>query len=93
MNNACLLSERGYCMIVPMKPRRPVVELLDERVVEILRQKTPQERLAIAFGMFDTARLMVRGVVRQEHPEWSEDEVLRESARRLSHGATERVPR
>ena len=38
-----------------MKPRRPVVEILDPFVVESLRKKTPAERLAMAFGMWDFA--------------------------------------
>lgn len=62
-------------------------------IVEILRKKTPQERLDQAFRMWETARVMVEGAVRHQHPEWSDAEVLREMARRLSHGATERVPR
>jgi hypothetical protein len=73
--------------------RRPVAELLDPLIVEILRRKTPQERLAQAFRLWETARLIVRSSVRQQHPEWNENEVLREAARRLSHGATELVPR
>ncbi|MDZ4684436.1 MAG: hypothetical protein SH850_05050 [Planctomycetaceae bacterium] len=75
-----------------MSPRRPVVEILDPMVVEILRQKTPAERLAQAFDMWDFAVVMIRSSIRHEHAEWSEAEVLREAARRLSHGATKRVP-
>lgn len=73
--------------------RSPVVEILDPVIVDILRRQTPQERLAQSFRLWETARLIVRSSVRQQHPEWSEDEILREAARRLSHGATERVPR
>ena len=76
-----------------MTTERPVVELLDPVVVEILRQKTPAERLAQAFRIWETARLVTRSSIRQQHPEWNDDQVLRETANRLSHGATERVPR
>ena len=31
--------------------RKPVVETPEPEMVEVLRQKTPQERLQIAFGM------------------------------------------
>ena len=75
-----------------MTTERPVAELLDPVVVEILRQKTPAERLAQAFRIWETARLMTRSIIRQQHPEWTDDQVLRETANRLSHGATERVP-
>ena len=74
-------------------PRHPVVEILDPLIVEILRRKTPAERLSHAFGMWETAGLVVRSAVRQQHPEWGDDQIQRESARRLSHGATELVPR
>ena len=73
--------------------RQPVVELIDPMVVEILRRKTPAQRLAQAFAMWDTACVVIRGSIRQQHPEWNDEQVLREAARRLSHGATERVPR
>ena len=73
--------------------RLPVVEILDPQIVEILRRKTPAERLSQAFGMWETAGLIIRSAVRQQHPEWDDDQIQRESARRLSHGATELVPR
>ncbi len=76
---------------VKMTARTPVVEILDPVVVEILRSKTPAERLAQAFRMWETARLMTRSSVRQQYPNWSDEQVLKESAKRLSHGMTERV--
>ena len=76
-----------------MQTRQPVVEIIHPLVVDSLRQKTPSERLNQAFGMWDFAKNMIRGVLRQEHPDWTEEQILREAARRLSHGATERVPR
>ena len=75
-------------------PRRmPVVEQLDPAVVRVLQQMTPAQRLAQAFRLWKMARITVRASIRQEHPEWTEEQVLREAANRLSHGATERVPR
>ena len=62
-------------------------------IVEILRRKTPQERLQQAFDMWESARVIVHGAIAQEHPEWTEQQVLREVANRISHGATERIPR
>jgi hypothetical protein len=63
------------------------IETPDDRVVEILRSKTPAERLAIGFGMWSSARRMLLSLVSQEHPDWDDDRVSREAARRLSHGA------
>ena len=76
-----------------MAPRQPVVEIIHPLVVESLRKKTPAERLQRAFSMWDFAKNMIRGVLRQEHPDWTEEQILREAARRLSHGATELVGR
>jgi len=76
-----------------MKPRRPVVELLDPLVADILRKKTPVERLQLAADMWNFAVTLIRGTLRQQHPDWTDDEVQRETANRLSHGATERARR
>lgn len=62
-------------------------EILDDRMAEILRRKTPAERLEMAFAMWHFAQELVRGGIRASHPDWSEDMVRRETARRMSHGA------
>lgn len=73
--------------------RPAVVEIIEPLMVEILRQQSPAQRLGQAFRMWDCAKIMIRGAVRQQRPDWSEDRVLQETARRLSHGATEYVSR
>ena len=74
-----------------MTPRQPVLEIIDEMMVDVLRKKTPAERLAIASGMWDSARVMIGGVLRQEHPEWSDEAIVQEIARRISHGKVSHV--
>ena len=74
-----------------MSTREPVVEVMDPMMVEVMRSKTPAERLAIAFRMWDSARVMITGNIRQMHPEWSDEEVSHELARRMSHGEIDRV--
>ncbi len=69
--------------------RRPVVELMDPMMVEILRAKTPAQRLEISFGMWETARVILRGSIQQQHPDWTEAMVQHELARRISHGAVD----
>lgn len=59
---------------------------LSDEMAEVLRQKTDAERLQIGFEMWRAADRMIRGVVRQEHPDWPEEDVQREVARRLSQG-------
>ncbi len=74
-----------------MTPRQPVLEIIDQMMVDVLRKMTPAERLNIATGMWESARVMVRGAVRHEHPEWSDAQVNREIARRISHGEVDHV--
>ncbi len=70
-----------------MPPTGPKWEMVDDAMAAILRQKTEAERLAIAFGMWDFARDMIRANLQAEHPDWAADRVQRETARRMSHGA------
>lgn len=62
-------------------------DAVDDKMAEILRAKSPADRLAIAGGMWRYARDTILRVVRAEHPEWSSDQVQRETAKRLLHGA------
>lgn len=55
-------------------------------MAEVLRQKTEVERLRIAGRMWRSARAILRGAIRTEHPDWDIDRVNREIARRISHG-------
>lgn len=54
-------------------------------MVEVLQQKTPAERLAIAWGLWEFARTTLRRQVAAQHPDWTEYEVHREATRRLVH--------
>ncbi len=75
----------GYTQNMPHP--YPVIETIDDRTAEILRQQGPAERLEMAFGMWRSAREIITSVLVTEHPDWSEDAVAAEVARRLSHGA------
>lgn len=63
--------------------RKPCIEDLDPEMVKVLRAKTPAERLAIAWGLWEFARATLRRSVAAQHPDWSEYEVHCEAARRL----------
>ena len=63
------------------------IEVMDDAMVEVLRQMSGEQRLRIASGMFASARRTIMHVLRTQHPDWSEEQVIREAARRLSHGA------
>ena len=59
------------------------IEVPDDAVVEVLRRLTPGERLVIANRMWVSARKTVEFIVRQAHPDWNEQQVRQEVARRM----------
>ena len=63
------------------------IEIIDDQMAEVLRAKTPTERLAVAHGMWRHASGLMRRVVKAEHPEWSEEQIRKQVAQRMSHGA------
>ncbi len=70
----------------PTENRRPCVEILDQAVVEMLRRKTPAERVAMICAANRTMRLRLEGHLRSRHPEWDDQTLTREIARRMSRG-------
>ncbi|MDB5300127.1 MAG: hypothetical protein JWO87_1790 [Phycisphaerales bacterium] len=64
------------------------IEVVDDAVAEILRRKTPAERVAMAFAANRTVRLVIEGQLRTRHPNWDQTLVMREVARRMTRGAT-----
>lgn len=65
--------------------RKPVIEVMDPVMADILRNKTEGERLAISWSMWEFARDMLHNHLRSEHPDWAEAQVHHEAARRLAH--------
>ena len=70
-----------------LETRRPCVEILDEAIVEILRRKTPAERLEMVFAANRLVRARLEGHLRTVHPEWDHSQIMAEIARRMSRGA------
>jgi len=69
-----------------------VMEVMDDAMADVLRQKTEIERLRIANRMWKSARVILRGAILTEHPDWSVDRVNREIAKRISHGVVGHGP-
>jgi len=63
------------------------IEILDDALVSVLKQKTPQERLKIAFSMWNCAKKQLTCHLKSLHPEWSDEKVQNEVKKRLSHGS------
>ena len=62
------------------------IEVVEEAVAAILRQKTIAERIALTAAAHRTARALLTAQVRSQHADWSDDAVAREVARRLTRG-------
>lgn len=63
------------------------IEVVDDDMARILREKTGAERLKIASDLFSSARRMIASHLAAEHPDWDDERVQRETSRRISHGA------
>jgi hypothetical protein len=63
------------------------IEVVDDAVAEVLRRKTPAERVAMIGGMNRVARQILAAQVRRRQPDWGTDQVTAEVARRMARGA------
>ncbi len=70
-----------------MRLDRGQIEVVDDQMAEVLRDKTRAERIRIAFNLWTSARNMLMAHLKSTHPEWNEDRLNREVAGRLSRGA------
>ncbi len=61
------------------------IEIVSDDVAEVLRKKTPLERLQIGDRMFRQARQVIVASIKYAHPEWSEQEINRDVVRRMHH--------
>ena len=63
------------------------IEVVDRRMADVLKAKTPAERLHIGFNIWISTHRMLLSHIGHIHPDWSRQEVEREVARRLLHGS------
>jgi hypothetical protein len=70
-----------------MVVRSHQIEVIDDEMARVFRQKTGAERLQIASDMYASARRMLLSHLRATRPDLSDHELTREVARRMSHGA------
>lgn len=59
------------------------IEVIDDQMAEVLRSKTPAERIEMIGDANETARLLAAAGVRYQHPSWSEAQIQQEVARRM----------
>jgi hypothetical protein len=67
------------------------IEVVDDAVAEVLRRKTPAERVAMLLEANVTLRTLVEGGLRTQHPDWTDEQIRTEVARRMTR-EPERVP-
>lgn len=63
------------------------MEIIDHQMAAVLRAKTPTERLHMSWGLWRFVRDMIRNSLRAENPNWDDERLQQEVARRMSHGA------
>jgi hypothetical protein len=63
------------------------IEVIDDALAEVLRRKTPAERIAMIFAANRTMRLLIEGSLRTRHPDWDDARLLAEVARRMNRGS------
>ncbi len=75
-----------------MSASLPAFDFVDDAMADVLRQKSEVERLRIGFRMWKSARVILRAAIETDHPDWNEEQVNREIARRISHGVVPHEP-
>ena len=65
----------------------PRFEAMDQEYAAILKEKSPAERIAMVLEANRMGRILAECGVRYLHPEWSDEKVGAEVARRMLHGA------
>lgn len=65
----------------PLNPNR--IEVVDEQIADVLRRKSPSQRLAMAFSANRTARLLILAGIKHQHPDWTTQQMTSELTRRM----------
>lgn len=63
------------------------IEVVDDAVAEVLRQKTPAARMMLVGKAWRFARTWINAAVSWTHPDWDEPAIRDEVNRRLLGGA------
>ncbi len=69
-----------------MRQEQPTIEVVDDRLADILRRKTPAEKIAMIAASHRTARMLAAAGIRYHHPDWPESKIQSEAVKRVSGG-------
>jgi hypothetical protein len=73
-------------MSVTIRPEQ--IEVVDDRIAEILRRKGGMHSVRMIASGWDLMRAMIRGQIRRAHADWDADRVERAVSDRMAHGTT-----
>jgi len=62
------------------------IEVVDDQLAEVLRTKTPKQRVEMIAAANRTARVLAAAGARHQHPNWDEERVQAEVIRRVTGG-------
>ncbi len=63
------------------------IEVIDDQMAEVLRAKTPAQKVAMTCDANRTARELAAAGARYLHPDWDEDRIHGEVLRRVCGGS------
>jgi len=70
-----------------MKEISEKLEIPPMIMIPILKSSTPSQRLTTVFNLSKIVRSAMRSYICSCHPEWDEEQVEKEVAQRILHGA------
>ena len=80
-------SKLEHKLLLPIQlPNR--LEVVDDQFAGILRAKSPTERIEMTAEANDMARILIAAGIRHAHPDWPNERILHEVARRMLDAAT-----
>jgi hypothetical protein len=62
------------------------IEVVDDALAEVLRKKSPAQRIQMIGDANHTARILAAGGVRYQHPDWDDAQVQAEVLKRVCGG-------
>jgi hypothetical protein len=86
LSNCCKKAYNEHMSTQNLPMVIPDIEIMHPIVAQILRQKTPAERLALASGMRKSVTKTLQAFLRSEHPTWTDEQIQSEIARRIPLG-------
>jgi hypothetical protein len=70
-----------------MRPDQLRFDVSDDETAAALRALTPDQRLQTAEGLWHLARDLIWDKLRHDHPDWNNQDVDAETARRMASGS------